>query len=208
MGRNDMRSIKPGLLAAVVLTAVLAPAGAASAKTITVEDGSGDAWQDVYNPETNSQEDVEAGAKLNVDVLKTVIKHTDHKLILKTSYSELKKQDVTFMIRHQLRFSDGPKIGAAVDTFGGWKGTGALFKNRSGAPIKCANLSQEIDYAANTIELNIPRTCLGGPSWVQVNSFAYGSEAGQEEGESRQFHDNALRAGSGYGGWTEKVRKD
>lgn len=204
----SLRPIKAGLLATAVLTAVLAPTGVASAGTITVDDGTGDVWEDIYNQETQTQEYAEAGSQFNVDVVSTVVRHTQYKVIIETSYADLKKQQVTFGTFNRLRFADGPRIVAAVDTFNAWRGASLLAKDGSGEPIKCGNLTHEIDYEANTVVLNIPRTCLGNPGWVEVNSFTAGNEEDPEASAGyRNYLDNALRAGPNDGGWTARVRK-
>jgi hypothetical protein len=49
---------------------------------------------------------------------------------------------------------------------GHWDGT-ALMTGSAGAPVACA-LHHRIDYDLNEIHLEVPRQCLGKPSWVRV----------------------------------------
>jgi hypothetical protein len=123
-----MRSTKAALLTGAVLAAVLAPAGAASAQNLTVDDATADVWEDVWNYETNTQEYHEAGSQTNDDVVSTVVKHLPTKLVLKFTYADLKRSGARFGIINHLRFVDGPKIVAAVDTNTRWKGIPVLAK--------------------------------------------------------------------------------
>lgn len=203
-----MRSYKAALLTGAVLAAVLAPAGAASAQNLTHDDATADVWEDVWNYDTNTQEYYEAGSQTNVDVLSTVVRHLPTKLVLRFTYADLKRSGTRFGIINHLRFPDGPQIVAAVDTNTRWKGIPVLAKNRTGEPIRCPGLDHAIDYSANTIELTIPRSCIGTPTWVDVNSFAVGQEDDPEsESGVHAYIDNSLNGGHGDNGWTRHVRK-
>lgn len=201
----NLRSIRTGLLTALTLTAVLASAGAASADSLVVDDATSDVWEDVYDQETQTQNYVESGSVLNVDVASTDVRHTAKKILITFTYAELKSKQVHFMTRTRLRFDDGPKVVAGVNAMDVWKGRAELAKDRSGEPISCDGLSRAIDYDLNTVELSIPRSCVGNPAWVELNSINNGYE--DVDGTSHYYIDNVLRTGHSYDGWTDKVNK-
>ena len=42
-------------------------------------------------------------------------------------------------------------------------------------PIRCAGFDHTIDYTANTVQLSVPRSCVGNPRWVEVNYVGLGN---------------------------------
>ena len=201
----NLRSLRTGLLAAATLTAVLAPAGAAFADALVVDDSTSDVWEDVYDEETQTQTYVEAGSVVNVDVASTDLRHKAKKVVITFTYADLKSKQVHFMTRSRLRFDDGPKVVAAVNAMDTWKGRAELAKDRTGEPISCDGLSRAIDYDLNTVELSIPRSCLGNPAWVELNSVNIGYD--EVDGTFHNYLDNVLRAGHSYDGWSDRVAK-
>lgn len=49
---------------------------------------------------------------------------------------------------------------------GTWRGKAAM-STFSDKKVSC-NLRHDIDYVANTVVVNVPRSCLGNPRWVRV----------------------------------------
>jgi hypothetical protein len=162
-------------------------------------------WENVYNPDTQTDDWYDAGSKLNVDVLKTVVKHTNTTLVIKVTFAELKKQQVTFSTVDRLRFDQGPKLIAAIDTNTKWGGTEVLSHLPSGQPVKCPGMTHSIDYTTNKVQMSIPRSCLGNPGWVQVNSLARGTEDAQ--GVIHSYVDNAEQVGHADVTWSSKIHK-
>lgn len=202
-----MRSITAALLGGTVLAAVLAPTGAAYAASRSVDDGTGDVWEPVWNAETETVDYFEAGSVLNVDVDKVVVKHTARRIVVTATYAELKKQDITLGASSRMRFDDGPAVGMYVDTWQKWSGETVLYK-KSGMPIECAGFDHAIDYTANTVQLSVPRSCVGNPRWVEVNYVGLGNvEDPESETGYRTFEDSAHSANSGWNGWSDRVKK-
>ena len=202
-----MRSITAALLGGAVLAAVLAPTGAAYAASRSVDDGTGDVWEPVWNAETGTVANVEAGSVLNVDVDKVVVRHTARRIVVTTTYADLQKQEITLAASSRMRFDDGPAVGMMVDTWQKWSGETVLYK-QSGMPIKCAGFDHAIDYTANTVQLSVPRSCVGDPRWVQVNYVGLGNVEDPESASGyRNYEDSAHHAGSGWNGWSNRVRK-
>ena len=66
------------------------------------------------------------------------------------------------------------------------------FTNGGGSNLHCVGLERHIDYTANTLRLEIPRSCLSAPRWVRVGVGALRNhETEADSGES--FIDDANR---------------
>ena len=200
------RSLKAALLTSAVLGAVLAPAAAASARSLTIDDSTADTWENVYNPDTQSDDWFAAGSMLNTDITKTVVKHSTNKIIITTTFYDLKAKDARYGVVDRLRFDHGPKVVADVDTNGKWKGQAYLFTDHSGEQIKCAGLTHAIDYTADTVQVSIPRSCVGKPAWAEVAEFSV-SNVTDDAGTTHSYIDDAATAGHKFGSWSDKVRR-
>lgn len=198
--------LKPVLLAGTVLAAVVAPAAAASAQSLTIEDGSADVWEQVWDETDDTVTWVGAGSQQNVDITKTVVNHKATKLVVRVKYAELKAKKVRFASVDLMRFDDGPKLLIAVDTNSVWRGKAYLLEVGSGDEVPCSGLDHTIDYEADTVVTTIPRSCLGDPKWVEVSSFGGGYFA-DAEGVDHNFLDNGQKAGHSWGGWSERIRQ-
>ena len=73
----------------------------------------------------------------------------------------------------------------------------------SGGGVRCAGLKREVDWAADAVELVVPRACLSKPRWVQV-VVAAGNYAGDGR---RSYIDVAGKAGHAFSGWSDKIRR-
>lgn len=85
-----------------------------------------------------------------------------------------------------------------VDTSGSWQGTDVLVENgqNSGGPVAGDGFTHEIDHTANTIEMSIPRSCLGSPTWVEAAVMAQGwIEGGETADSSTSYFDNGAKPG-------------
>ena len=198
-----MRSSITTLLGGAMLAAVLTPAGTAYAAGLTVTDGTAYVW------ESTDQAEYVASAQVdNVDVQSLRVRHLANRIVVTASYVELVKDaDVTLVVSNVLRFDDGPAVTIMVDTFQKASGESVLYTRRG--PVDCGGFDATIDYAADTVELVVPRTCVGTPRWVEANYVALGNAEGEsEDGPTyTNYRDNALTTGSGTGGWTERVRR-
>ena len=198
-----MRSLTTTLLGGAMLAAVLAPAGTAYAAGLTVTDGTADVWE----TSTNDGVYVASAQVDNVDVESLRVRHLTNRIVVNASYVELAKGDeVPLLVSTVLRFDDGPALTIMVDTYHRAAGDSVLYNRRG--EVRCGGFDATIDYAADTVELSVPRNCVGGPRWVEAN---YVSLASVEDPETESgwvnYRDNALTTGSGAGGWTERVRR-
>jgi len=199
------RPLKAALLTTAILGAVLAPAAAASARSLTIDDSTADTWENVYNPDTQSDDWLAAGSKLNTDITKTVVKHSANKITITATFDDLKAKDAGYGLVDRLRFDHGPKVVANVDANGKWKGQAALYTNHSGQQIDCAGLTHAIDYTANTVEISIPRSCVGKPTWVEVAEFSVSNVS--DDTTTHSYIDDAGTDSHGFGTWSDKVRR-
>ncbi len=204
-------NLKAAIFATTVAAAVIAPAAAASAASTTVTDGTGDVWENTYNPDTSSDVWTPTESAYNTDVVSTVIKHNADRVTVKMTYNDLQKQpDVSISAVVNMRFDRGPRRFAFVDASpGSWRGSSQVFKDNAKtgpAPVSCAGLSHTVDYAANTVTMSIPRTCLGSPRWIEANVLSR-STGGLNQDVQRNLFDNGQRAGHGDGGWSARLRR-
>jgi hypothetical protein len=171
----------PLLRAALVGTvvALVVPAGAASAATLSIGDATGDTFLGQYDEASDTTTYEPAGSQGNVDLEKVVVKHTAKAVVAKATYTDLARSGHQFMYALRLRTNEGVKRDVNVDTlFSGWKGNVTLSK-ANGSEVRCRGLSHAIDYAADTVTVSVPRRCLSAPRWVQAFTAAIGfSETG------------------------------
>lgn len=198
-----MRLSTATLLAGAVAASVLAPAGTAYAAGVAITDGTADVW-------VNSTSDgsyVASSEQTNVDVESLRVRHLTNRIVVVADYVELDKgSDLPLFVTNRLRFDDGPAVTVMVDTANVAAGESVLFTRRG--PVECGGFDATVDYATDTVELIMPRKCVGSPRWVEAN---YVSQAYVESNEAESgyvgYVDNALSDGSGTGGWTERVRR-
>lgn len=200
--------MKMPLLRAALLTstlaAVLVPAGAASAASFTVADATGDTW--ALDMSSNSETYVPAGSQVNVDVARTVIRHGAGRLVVTSTYADLKRSGNRSLLAVRLRTNEGVKREVDVETLSrpGWGGD-HHFSKPSGREVACRGLAHEIDYVANTVRVVVPTACLSRPRWVQASIGTFGMSEDQQD--SNIYVDNGHDETSNDPGWSAKVRK-
>ncbi|MFL6059821.1 MAG: hypothetical protein ACJ72E_01225 [Marmoricola sp.] len=69
---------------------------------------------------------------------------------------------------------------------GRWAGSQAI-TNARGTRVRCRGLAHTIAYGGRTLNLTVPRSCLGSPSWVRVAAGSTTIEHGV------YYHDDAYR---------------
>ncbi len=56
--------------------------------------------------------------------------------------------------------------------------------------------------------LSVPRSCIGNPRWVEVNTFVIGMQRDRNsEIGLHSYFDNAQNAGYAWGGWSRRIHK-
>lgn len=167
--------------ACVAATALLLPSAAAAA-TISIDDAAGDTWQMTQDEQTGAETYHPAGTQLNVDLTRTVVKHTSGKLVLKATYETLRGAQNRYYFAARVRTDEGLKREVGVETFTrqGWRGASFMTK-ASGREVRCSGMTHDVDYAADTVRLTVPRACLGKPRWVQVAVGAFAVAEGSAD---------------------------
>lgn len=193
--------VRAALLAAA-LTATLLP-GAASAATLATPDAVGDVWRSTYDQDTGEETVEPAGTQLNVDLERTVLRHTATRLVLVGSYAQLERSTNRFFLFSEVRTNEGIRRDLGVDTTMRWGGTAFLMGPRG--EVRCPGLRHDIDYAADTVTVSVPRGCLSDPRWVQgrIGGFAF-----PEKGDgSEAYLDSASDDTADEPTWTPRVRR-
>jgi hypothetical protein len=204
--------LKPSFRAALIgttLALVLVPAGAASAQSVAVDDASGDTWKSTFNMETEEETLEPSGSQVNTDLVRTVVKHSGRKLVFTATYTDLKRDESRrFAFMAKVRTNEGLKREVGVDMFSrrGWGGTASVTKP-SGREVPCRGLSHQVDYAANTVMLAVPRPCLSSPRWIQATVGAFSLDTGEGATFSGYLDNGHNPSADEPNTWTKRLRK-
>ena len=153
------------LASAAALAAVLVPVGAASAESLTVNDQVGDTWLDDYSGDVETY--TPSGSWTNDDLVRTVVRHGDRRVVVKAKYADLKRSADPLILVVRLRTNESLKRDVAVETVSSPRGS-VMFAKHSGADVKCTGLTHDVDYDADRVTVSVPRSCLSNPRWVQA----------------------------------------
>ena len=180
------RTRAAGVVAALVAAAVLVPAGTASAQTETLEDASGDVWQNFYDAPSGETSYEAVESPPNSDITRLTVTHDRKHLTVKAKYVDLVEDDrYETGIQAFIRLDDGN--GARL-TFKGndWDNPYVgLWMFQLTTPeitahqVRCRKMAMDVDFKRNTMTAVVPTTCLGNPRWVQVHGLA--ASASDEE---------------------------
>jgi hypothetical protein len=179
------------LLAAALtlpLSALTVPTPASAAaepvSRIVLDDPAGDVWA---IGEGENAEWVSAGDVPNADVVRAVVRHGRHNILVRMTFTNLRRvepQDYSAMIisgrRSRAVFvSAGP---------GRWRGRHQVVNFNFGT-VKCPGLRHSIDYGTEQVTMSVPRGCLGRPNWVRVDmsNFMF---RGETEAAFQEITDN------------------
>ena len=160
-----MKNVSRGLLALAAAVSIGALPSAAHAERVVYKDASGDVTASTWDGETTTDV-VEPGVKPG-DILRTVVRHTTGKVIVRVVFADLRRADHTG--GHTLRVvtNEGVKRQLFLETSSQNPRGTAYFSKPTGM-VECAGLSYAVDYAGETMTFAIPRSCLSGPRWVRV----------------------------------------
>jgi hypothetical protein len=170
-----------------VLGAAAAPASAARVLT---PDSSGDTWSRGTDGVFS-----EAGSRVNTDVVASAVRHTMQRVNASVRYDDLVRSTdhVVTPVRvhasngrtYLLRVTAGPGDRDGTARLVRYTGTGAQT-----ARVACSGLRHSISYADDLVAVNVPRSCLGNPAWVQ-----YGGTVRTVDGSGSVFTDTLLDSG-------------
>lgn len=172
------------LLALALPAALLVPL-AAHARTLTVDDGAGDAkalnmgviFVEMFDGSTaDGPIFLDAPDETSVDVVRTTIDHARKRLTLTVQLRDLvdtEGHSVDFRI-----FTPQGRYDLTASAYGG-QVRADLSPGRGGMvvidddgtftePKTCRTVRARYDLAADTLTASVPNACIGSPTWVQV----------------------------------------
>jgi hypothetical protein len=187
------------LLARAAITLTVAAFGTAGltstayAEKVVHNDTPADVLTITWDGETEA-DPVPAPEATDGDILRTAVDHRLRKVILIVKYTELRRVDPV-MHFVSLVTNESLRRDVVVTPDADHPQGKVIFAKGSGTRLRCAGLERRIDYTANTLRLEIPRSCLSAPRWVRVGVGAVRThETGPESGET--FIDDANRNGA------------
>jgi hypothetical protein len=131
-----------------------------------------------------------------------VVRHGARRVIVKATYVELRRSADPLFLMFEVRTNEGLKRQVRVETMSSPKGS-SMFSKPNGTDVRCSGLSHAVDYAANTVTVSVPRSCLSGPRWVQL---LVGAISMSPQGDA--YVDNGHNATSDEPKtWSARVRK-
>lgn len=190
-------------LLAVTVTATLLPAATASAATLAAPDTVGDVWKSTFDPETGAETVEPAGSQVNVDLVRTVVKHTDRRVVVVLRYADLARSTNRFFVYTQVRTNEGVKRDLGIDATMRWGGDAFLMGPRG--EVRCDGLRHSVDYDADVATVSAPRSCLSNPRWVQTRTGAIGVPVDSTGDEV--LLDSASDETAAEPTWTARVRR-
>ena len=193
--------VRSALVATTLAATAVLPVAPAFAQSVTITDGTSDAWEEHQDPETGEITYTEAGSPMNSDITKVVAKHTSRTVVIRTTFADLRNNELGVIVGAKIRTNEGVKRLALALKESGSRADSVLLGRRG--PVRCSGLRQEIDWSRDRVDLAVPRACLSKPRWVQVvvSGGNYGSSGGHS------YVDVAGKAGHGFTGWSEKIRR-
>lgn len=171
---------------AVAAGLALGTAGTAAAAELTVKDARGD----VQVFAADAQEPTAAPEVKNGDVLRTVFRHNDRRISVRTKFTDLArtgglagyfvrvvtnegvKRDVTIMA--------GPNM---------WRGQASMDRP-NGTAVTC-DIDHKIAYDNNVVTISFPRSCVSDPRWVRLGLGSFR----MDDATQKTFADDAQISG-------------
>ena len=169
-------------------------------------DGTGDMWG-VQEGATNPKP--EPAASIG-DFVRVTFIHSDTRVVVKSTFVELKPTGNLFSLGMLMRDQDGTRTHAAVSagrnringvaTHTDRDGKVELANDQSG-DIDC-RVQHSLDYQRNTVLVSFPRECVGNPKYLQFRMF---SEYYNDQNYTYVDNPHNIKNFPGSA-WTDKVR--
>ena len=193
------------LAAAVVgaLTGTLLAPTAATARTLRIDDPTGDSWHELYDdgaPRPTGYEP--AGSAPNSDIVTVTVSHNRNRVKIRTTFVDLVLDTQGVIAVTKIRTSDGLRRRAWVVKEEAGKPTHGFLTGRD--RIACRGIREEIDFARNVATVSVPRHCLSAPRWVKVVA---GGGNYAEAPDPASYRDIAGSTGPSFTGLSAKIRR-
>ena len=176
------------LVAAVVVTLTAAPA---MANTYSHADAWADGIVDSCDMSTFDCTTTPEPGRASGDIKRIAVDHRRKAVIVRTRYraldrdADMRLEVVSLVTNEGLRRDVMVMIGLKR----------VEMTKRTGEPIKCRGLSQDIDREAATIKVVVPTSCLSSPRWIQAGVGYASLSLGGEDEQIAVFQDDALLDG-------------
>jgi hypothetical protein len=200
-------SLRAGLVALVAGAALLAPLSA-SAETVVIKDRAGDVWAMTEDPETWDTELSKAGSVANTDIENVKIAHSARKVKVWARYADLRRNQDFVIFGFGVRTNESVRRDAYVFSFD--RREDEFLVRRNGRLLKCRGMRAEVQWPQDEVELDIPRSCLSKPRWIQVRAFAQSMPGEQLESADEPFvaHIDAVgKTGWNPNTWSQRVSR-
>lgn len=163
------RSLLGAGLTAAMTAGLLAAAPAAQARTSYADDAAGDVTSYTFDDtnEDDLPEPVQEPDQADGDVVRIKTIHAARSVAVKVWYRDLATTSDGRNDYLRIVTNEGLRRHAYVDSEDGtWAGTDHLTDGNE-RRVRCA-VAHTTDYAADTVVLRVPRSCLSSPRWVRL----------------------------------------
>ena len=171
-------SVRTAAVAVVAAAACLTTTVPAIADMTTVRDGAGDVWESRVDLASGDMSIHRSDMQRNVDVRNVKIAHSARKLKFWVRYVDTRRNDDLMGIDFLLRTPERRMLSMSMVVD---RKTDSVLMRRNGKQVKCTGLRAEMQYPQDEFELDIPRRCLGRPTWVKVAGVTSKIDLGQLE---------------------------
>jgi hypothetical protein len=170
-----LKNVSRGLLALAAAVSIGALPSAAHAERVVHNDAHGDVIYQTFDPETGESTEEVNPAVTAGDILRTAVRHRTSKVFVAISFADLRRDDATGGHFLRLVTNENLKRNVFLEVTKANPRGRLSFSKANGAPIACKGLSRDIDYSAETLRFEFPRSCLSNPRWVRVGfgTFRY-----------------------------------
>jgi hypothetical protein len=189
-------------VAGLATAATIAAAAPASAARLFTPDGTGDNYA--------TRDGViftEAGSRTNTDVIASAVRHTRDRINASVGYDDLVRSTDVVVTPVRVHASNGKTYLLKVKAGPGDRdGTASLLRytghGAQTARVACSDVRHVISYADNLVAVNVPRSCLGYPSWIE-----YGGTVRAVDESGTVFTDTLLDGGPVNDLYSERIKR-
>lgn len=165
----------------LALTAGLALApSTARAASVTIDDTTGDTWVSHYDPEAGQTVWQESDVDQNVDVTRTVVKHTAKRISVTATYADL-SDDSTYVPTYWafFRLPDGRMAAASAFVDENFDPlTYVTIQRTPGGSwnkhLPCEGVKTQWHWDQDRLTMSFPRSCYGSPAWFRFHGDSAG----------------------------------
>jgi hypothetical protein len=184
--------------AALALAVIGLSGPAAHAERLGVADPRGD----MTKVDEGGTDPRPAPAATNGDIVRSTFRHTDHRVVVRVRFADLRPTGKRLNLWVDLRDESGRLRTLGVEATRRDRDGHVILMTRRGVDVPC-RVAHRIDYRANVVRASVPRRCLGTPRTVEFRvlsehvrrSWAYA------------YLDNGLSTNLDDRSWTAPLRR-